>query len=591
MCGLVCIFNYQNHEAVNIDQLNSIKDSMKFRGPDGEGVWLNRTKEVGLGHVRLSIIDLDTTSNQPLLSDCKRYVIVFNGEIYNYKELRNELIKSGYIFHTKSDTEVILNLYKKFGYDFHKKIRGMFSFIIWDDREKEVIAVRDHFGIKPLYYYDLNGQIIFSSSVKSLSSEKNLDLSISEAGHVGFLMLGHIPEPFTLYKNIKAVPTGSIMLVRKKEKKFTKYFDLKNEIENSLNTLHTKKENKIDDLNNYIDETIDYHMTSDVDVSLFLSGGLDSGTILSYMSKNYKNNNSITLGFEEFNNTPNNEVIRAEKFAQKFQSNHIIKTIDKNFYLNIEKDFYNKMDQPTVDGLNTYLVSCIAKENNYKVAISGIGADECFGGYPSFTQIPKLLKYLRKIPYKNTLFNTLNSINNIINLNIKSKYLGILKFSDSVAESYFLRRGLHMPWEIRDLLGETFFDRGYKELNLIKTMENEMIHNADIRTNIIILEFNNYLKNQLLRDADWAGMANSIEIRTPFVDYHFFKKLLPLITSVNPPGKEDMSQNLKKNFDDEFLRKKKSGFSTPINIWGDGKNLHNNKQRSKIILKKFNTIN
>jgi len=591
MCGLVCIFNYQNNKNVDIDQLKLIKDRMRFRGPDGEGVWLNENKEVGLGHVRLSIIDIDTSSNQPLISECKRYVIVFNGEIYNYKELRDELINSGYIFNTKSDTEVILNLYKKFGYDFHKKIRGMFSFIIWDDKDKELIAARDHFGIKPLYYYDLNGQIIFSSSVKSLAADNSLNLDISEAGHVGFLMLGHIPEPFTLYKNIKAVPSGSIMLVRKKEKKLTKYFDIKNEIQNSLSNLDTKRENIFDELDNHIDQTINYHMTSDVDVSLFLSGGLDSGTILSYMAKNYNNNNSITLGFKEFYNTPNNEVIRAKKFAEKFESNHIIETINKNFYLNIEKDFYNKMDQPTIDGLNTYLVSRLAKKNNYKVAISGIGADECFAGYPSFSQIPKLLKYFKRFPLKNKIFNALSSLNNGINLKIKPKYLGILKFSNSVAEAYFLRRSLHMPWEIRDLLGDAFFNNGYEELNLIKTMESDTIPYADIRTNIIILEFNYYLKNQLLRDADWAGMANSVEIRTPFVDYHFFKKLLPLMISLKPPGKIDMSQNLKKKFDDNFLRNKKSGFSTPINIWEKGSKLFNNKERSKNILKKFNTIN
>ena len=597
MCGLVCIFNYKNEMLINVDQLRSMKNQMKYRGPDGDGIWLNETRDLGLGHVRLSIIDLNTKSNQPLISECKRYVIIFNGEIYNYKELKVELINEGYNFKTKSDTEVILNLYKKFGYNFYKKVRGMFSFIIWDNENRELIAARDPFGIKPLYYYDFNGQLIFSSSVKSLSSDSDLNLEISEAGHIGFLIFGNIPEPFTLYKHIKSLPAGSIMTVKKQSKKIFKYFNIKNEIENKLNSFNPENFNKIDYLNGIINNTIEYHMTSDVDVSLFLSGGLDSGTILSHMFKNNDSgsisnkNYSITLGFEEFNNTYNNEVTRAEKFAQKYNSHHIVENINKNFYLDIKEDFYSKMDQPTIDGLNTYLISNIAKRNNFKVAMSGIGADESFAGYPSFSQIPILLKYLKNIPLKSSLFKFLNIIDKNINHKIKPKYLGVLKYSNSIEEAYFLRRALHMPWEIRNFFGESFFNKGYEELDIFNVMNKDIIPYADLRINIIILEFNYYLKNQLLRDADWAGMANSVEIRTPFVDYHFFKELLPIIISSFPPNKQDLSSNLKKNFDKSFLDKKKSGFSTPINVWEKSKKLFDNKERSKKILRNFNTLN
>tara|TARA_B100000963_G_scaffold354404_1_gene370875 strand:- start:7771 stop:9516 length:1746 start_codon:yes stop_codon:yes gene_type:complete len=579
---------------IDIDQLKSMKNQMIYRGPDGDGIWLNETKDLGLGHVRLSIIDLNTKSNQPLISECKRYVIIFNGEIYNYKELRAELIHEGYYFKTKSDTEVILNLYKKFGYSFYKKVRGMFSFIIWDNQNKELIAARDPFGIKPLYYYDFNGQLIFSSSVKSLSSDNTLNLEISEAGHIGFLIFGHVPEPFTLYKHIKSLPAGSIMSVKKQDKKIFKYFSIKNEIEDTLNTFNHKTFNKIDYLNGIINNTIEYHMTSDVDVSLFLSGGLDSATILSHMNSNNNDsskNHSITLGFDEFSNTYNNEVIRAKKFAKKYNSPHIVANINKNFYLNIQEDFYDKMDQPTIDGLNTYLISNIAKKNNFKVAISGIGADEFFAGYPSFSQIPILLKYLKKIPFKNKLFDFFNNINHNINYKIKAKYLGLLKYSNTIEQAYFLRRALHMPWEIRNLFGESFFDKGYQELDLFNVMSKNIIPNVDLRINIIILELNYYLKNQLLRDADWAGMANSVEIRTPFVDFQFFKELLPIIISSFPPNKKDLSSNLKKNFDNIFLYKKKSGFSTPINLWEKSNKLFDNKERSKKILRNFNTIN
>ena len=567
MCGISGIYNFTNkniNSKLIIDKIIKIQHK---RGPDGNGIWQSKCKKITFGHNRLSIIDLSEKGNQPLISSDNNLIITFNGEIYNYKELKNELKKNKVIFKSNSDTEVIIESYKFWGLEFLKKLRGMFSFAIWDDLNKKLIIARDPFGIKPLYYAKINNVIYFASQIKSILSINDHKFNLSDAGIVSYHLWGNVQEPHTLYKDIKSVEKGNCLSIDYMgNENIISYADIKDSILNTEKINFSDENEKSIYLNQAINETVNFHQVSDVPRTLLLSSGVDSNLILGSINENNKKNcSALTL---DFNYTAdNNETVLAKKSANLNNIDHQIGEISEDEFEHLIENFHKDMDSPTNDGFNNYLISYLAKKENSKIIISGVGGDEQFFSYPSFNIIPKLNKILKYIPkfnflnffFKNTLYPFLKD------KRLKTKYSGLLEYGRDVNSTFLLTRSVFLPHEIEELAGEKTFNRGYEELDPINSLSKDISEINDNRLSIMYLEMKYYLCSKLLRDSDWVSMSHSIELRTPLVDWFFFNKLIPLMKADKSFNKFTALNCVKNKVPKELFNRKKTGFNIPHN--------------------------
>jgi len=507
MCGIVGQFVYKNSgPLVQKTELLKIRDSMIPRGPDGEGLWISRDKKIGFAHRRLSIIDLSPTGSQPMSTVNGLIHIVFNGEIYNYRDLRKGLEDKGYHFQSNSDTEVLLHLYEEKGLEMVHDLRGMYAFGLWDAKKQGLFLCRDPFGIKPLYYSDNGTSIRFASQVKALLAGGNINTSPDPAGHVGFFLFGHLPDPHTLYKEIRALPAGSLIWIDKNSVGQPKcFFNIGDELSIAkANGSTIEPEEALVNLRSALMDSVRYHMIADVPVGIFLSSGLDSSTLVALASELVGDKlRTITLKFNEFEGTDNDESPLAEVVAKHYGTKHHTRQISsKDFKSNFDK-IIASMDQPTIDGINTFFVSQVTAESGLKVCLSGVGGDEIFGGYSTFNQIPKLVNLTKMIPgakHFGKIFRLLSS--SLIKKFTSPKYAGIFEYGTSHGEAYLLGRGLFMPWELPDFLDVDFVRQGWRELQPIVRLE-KTIENIDSDYHkISALELTWYMRNQLLRDTD-----------------------------------------------------------------------------------------
>jgi asparagine synthase (glutamine-hydrolysing) len=572
MCGLTAIFSYASAAApVDEAELLKIRDAMLNRGPDGEGLWISEDRRIGLAHRRLAIIDLSDAGSQPMMTPDGSLRVVFNGEIYNFRELRKDLEARGHDFLSTSDTEVLLHLYQEYGRDMVHRLRGMFAFAIWDEQRRGLFVARDPFGIKPLYYADDGGTIRFASQVKALLKGGHVDVSPDAAGHVGFYLWGHVPEPYTLYQGIRALPAGSMMWVDTAGRKEARqYFNVTDELVHATAAAFTWSREEIHErLRAALLDSVRHHLISDVPVGVFLSAGLDSTTLVATASElSAKDLHTVTLGFREFQGTENDEVPLAERVAQHYGTNHQTRWVTKEDFQAEYQRILEVMDQPTIDGINSYFVSKAAKEAGLKVALSGVGGDELFGGYPSFRQIPRLVKTISPftaIPLLGRGFRYISAP--VLRHFTSPKYAGLFEYGGTYGGAYLLRRGMFMPWELPSILDEEIVRSGWAELQTLAHLEQTTkgLGNAHLR--VTALETAWYLRNQLLRDTDWASMAHSLEIRTPLVDVELFRAVAPLLNSSCVPNKRDMVQTAAVPVPSEVLRRAKTGFSIPVHEW------------------------
>lgn len=569
MCGISGIYNFSNRNLDSKKIINKIIKLQTSRGPDGNGIWESSCKKITFGHNRLSIIDLSKKADQPFISNDKNLIITFNGEIYNYLELKENLQKKKVIFKSNSDTEVILESYKFWGLDFLKKLRGMYSFAIWDNKNKKLLIARDPFGIKPLYYTIFDGVVYFASQIKSLLSIENLKFEYCDAGIVSYYLWGNVQEPFTIYKNIKSINRGCCLIIENNgiQKSFN-YADIKDSILN-VNEVRFKNENsKLDYLKDIIYETVNYHQVSDVPRTLMLSAGIDSNLILASISNlNKKNCSALTLDFNYKGD--DDETLLAKESANLNEIKHqIINLSDDEFFMLIN-DFFKSMDSPTNDGFNNYIISYLAKKNDTKIIISGIGGDEFLAGYPSFNIIPKINMCMKLIPESKILKSLINNKLFIFlkKRKMKTKYSGILDYGRNISSAFLLVRSLFLPNEINELIDHKSFKNGYEELDIENALNKDIDEIKDTRLSIMYLEIKYYLCSKLLRDADWASMANSIELRTPFVDWSFFNKLIPLIKNDKSTNKEMAVNSMNDKLPKNIINRKKTGFVIPHNLY------------------------
>jgi len=580
MCGISGIYlNPKGNPSIDIAIfLKRSMAAMQYRGPDGEGHWTNPSLQLGLGHKRLSIIDVRDVANQPMIDEVHENIIIFNGEIYNYKELKTALIQEGATFTTNSDTEVILKLYAKYGMECVKYLRGMYAFAIWDGKENQLLIFRDPLGIKPLYYFYSNGIFSFCSQVKALIAGLGFKPPHENAGIVGFYLFGNVPEPFTIYKDIYSLEPGHCLEIS--GDKPPRKHCLINFFNDSFLSIVEKNDFDFNDLDSAIKDTILKHLVSDVPIGIFLSAGLDSTMIFHYVknallnSSKSDNDNTvnleslrgISLGFDEYQNSDLDESMIAKNFCIESNINHSRKIINFNDFNEHYVNLFASMDQPTVDGVNTYFVSLATKEKGLKVALSGLGGDEVFQGYSNFYTIPKQMflfgkiksNYLGKFARK-ILTKTFPK---------KPKISSILEFSQSVGHAYFLQRALFLPWELEYFLEKDIIDSGLEKLLPIDSINQSITNDMDPRLQVSALEMQWYMKNQLLRDSDWASMAHSVELRVPFVDFVFIKKIIEMQHMTNNRiNKDYLKIKFSQQLPSYILSRPKSGFSTPVNKW------------------------
>jgi asparagine synthase (glutamine-hydrolysing) len=573
MCGIAGIYAYHYAaNAVDRDELRRIRDHMAARGPDGLGEWYSQDERVGFGHRRLTIIDLSERGAQPMISVDGKVVVTFNGEIYNYRRLRASLEALGHRFCTQTDTEVLLHLYAQKGEAMVHDLRGMFAFGLWDAEKSALLLARDPYGIKPLYYADDGWTLRFASQVKALLAGGRLSRDPEPAGWVGYCLFGSVPEPFTTYQEIRALPAGSTVWVnRVGAHQIKQYFSIADTYRRAeaASSPRNDKDQQLSAREALLD-SVRHHLVADVPVGAFLSSGIDSSALVGLMrDAGQRDIQTVTVAFEEFRGRSEDEAPIAAEIASQYGTRHTTRIVTEQEFRNDLPKILEAMDQPTIDGLNTWLVSKAARELGLKVAISGLGGDELFGGYPSFRDVPLCARALAipgRIPGLGDLTRWLiaRGFSHFFN----PKAAGLLKYGGSYAGAYFLRRGLFMPWELEAVIDTDTARLGLRRLSPIRHIEAVLNPQpASSFCRIAVLESSLYMRNQLLRDADWASMAHSLEVRVPLVDSKLLSQFATITARNGSQSKRLLANSPRVPLPPKVIERSKTGFTTPIQSW------------------------
>ena len=575
MCGITGIYSY-NPSAPTVDstELCRIRDNLAQRGPDGSGDWVSNDNRVGLGHRRLAIIDLSERGAQPMLSADGRLAITFNGEIYNYAALRKDLQTKGHVFRSQSDTEVLLHLYAQKGEAMVHELRGMFAFALWDAEKRALLLARDPYGIKPLYYSDDGRTFRFASQVRALLRGGKISRDPEPAGWVGFYLFGSVPEPYTTYKAIRAVPAGATMWIDERGPQASQhYFSIASAYCAAEQQLQHFSEGEAQArVRDALLDSVRHHLVADVPVGAFLSAGVDSGALIGLMrDAGHENIQTVTLAFEEFRGLSDDESTLAGQVAARYGTRHTTRVVTEKEFRNNLPQIFEAMDQPTIDGVNTWFVSKAASEQGLKVVISGLGGDELFGGYPSFRDIPRWVRLLgvpSRLPTAGKVFRTLIDGLNRHALRVNPKTAGLLTYGGTYSGAYLLRRGLFMPWELDQVMAPDMAAEGLRRLRPLEHIAEAltpMPKNSFAR--IAALESSLYMRNQLLHDTDWASMAHSLEVRVPLVDVKLLLELAPVMTRLKGRAKRWLAASPKVGLPPAVIERAKTGFGTPVETW------------------------
>jgi asparagine synthase (glutamine-hydrolysing) len=540
-------------------------DYMRLRGPDAAGLWT--TAGVALGHRRLAILDLDTRSNQPMVSGNGRYAMVFNGEIYNFRELRRSLERDGLEFRTTSDTEVLLSLFEREGERMLRRLRGMFAFAIWDLRLRELFLARDPYGIKPLYYARTSKGLIFASQVKALLASGLMAVEREPAGVAGFYLWGSVPEPWTLFRDAFALPAGHSLRVRDGVADapvcWSDIRDHWREPDRPVTAADLGER-----VNSALTDAVRAHLVADVPVSVFLSSGIDSASLAGLAAGLGATVDGITVGFDDFAGRSEDEVPVAAAVASHYGLRHHVRRVSKAEFDEDCPRIIHAMDQPSVDGVNTWFAAKAAAEKGFKVVLSGVGGDELFRGYSLFREIPRAValgRVVAAVPGARTLLSL--PCTYLARLRAQPKLAGLPSYMSSVAGMYFLRRGLFLPEELPALMGPDLARDGLARLAWPQFSQAQT-GSVDDAAAVGLLESTLYLRNQLLRDSDWASMAHSLELRTPLVDSTLLQVLAPYMSGFAAgAGKAMIARSPRKPLPEAVANRPKTGFSIPMGQW------------------------
>lgn len=571
MCRIAGIYN-PSAENLESDILQ-MRDAMHRGGPDDSGVYLHPQLPLAFGHRRLALLDLSSAGHQPMQTADGLLTIVYNGEIYNFKDIRAELEELGYTFKTKTDTEVILAAYQQWAEHCFSRFNGMFALAIWSESTREIILARDHAGIKPLYYYQEGDILIFASEIKAF---KQL-YPHWEAENIWrplFLLFGHLPEPFSTLKNVRTLGKGEWIKLR--------VADMRRQSGASHNDDYSLKitsvESALEAARDILPEAVQRHLISDAPIGLFLSGGTDSSLLTLLASpvlKHQLRTLSIQFKESEFSEEEYQKIVIGITGAH-----HSAFQVSQSDFEQALPDVLMAMDQPSIDAINTYFISMYAKQCGLKAVLSGLGADELFGGYPSFNRF-RQWKNIALIPsFISKLFG-----------NASSAMLAKLSYErfHPMLSLYLINRGLYTVERAAAFTGTSVkeIEEALSQISLPTGINyNSLNANAAMETNL-------YMKNQLLKDSDYMAMWHGIEIRVPFLD----KELIDAVNSFDPAIKfrRDIPKALLIDafstlLPAEIWHRKKQGFTFPFTHWlKKSEGLRPDNKDEQVIFDQFNS--
>ncbi|MBI5144005.1 MAG: asparagine synthase (glutamine-hydrolyzing) [Candidatus Omnitrophica bacterium] len=567
MCGICGYIHLDKSKKPQESILKGMMDTLVHRGPDDEGAYLSAN--VALGHRRLSIIDLET-GHQPMTNEDGTVVIVYNGEVYNFKELKDILLKRGHLFKTRSDTEVVVHAYEEYGEDCVKLFNGMFAFAIWDAKNEKLFLARDRFGKKPLYYAIFDNQFIFGSELKAILKHPSVRKEIDLNALSKYLAYEYIPSPYSIFKNIRKLEPGSRLTLENGSYRVGRYWDLGFSHPDKFDLIESESK-----LTALLKESVKRRLISDVPLGVFLSGGVDSSSVVSMMAElmDPKEIKTFSIGFKE---RSYNELSDARRVADYFGTDHHEEILNPTTMLEIFPTILDVLDEPFADSsiIPTYLVSKFTRKY-VKVALGGDGGDELFLGYPSFlahvldnytNMIPNIL---RKIPLK-ILTRAFSPSYKYMSLQFKgARFLKGLYFPESIRHQAWI--GSLIPQEQKKLFLSNL-KINYDPLNVYDITDKlyEKVSKADSLDRALYLYVKTYMTDDILTKVDRASMANSLEVRAPFLDAEFAEFATSIPSSFklkNLKTKWILKDSLKNKLPKETLTKRKQGFAVPIGKW------------------------
>jgi asparagine synthase (glutamine-hydrolysing) len=577
MCGIFGIL--ANNSSISPKLLEQATDSLAHRGPDDRGTVVIQSNtiphlEVGLGNRRLAILDLSPLGHQPMQDAETGNWIVYNGEIYNFRELRTRLQGEGVRFDSQSDTEVLLKAYGRWGEKCLGELRGMFAFAIWDAKRSRLLLGRDPMGIKPLYYCSAGQYFLFASELRTLLGTGLIPRRLDPAGLVNYLNFGSLHDPITMIQGVSAMEAGHYAVWENGRVTDSMYWDLAPHGRASVASSYlagneTARKDLENDVYATLDQAVRMQTVSDVPVGLFLSGGIDSSSLAGILSRAGIRLNTFSIIFRE---AEYSEAEYSRTVARAFACEHQEIMVSQGDVLDAIPYALRAMDQPTIDGLNTFLIARQTRAAGIKVALSGLGGDELFGGYSTFRDVPRMERFDRfwgRFPsiLRRPLVRMFSSLSPDTDQNRKLTALGDRR--NRALHPYFLARALFTPEQRDSLLA--FSDEGALARASAPLQESlRHAHALDPINRVSYLEARCYMLNTLLRDSDVMSMAHGLELRVPLIDHQLADKLLAL------PGSWKLDSNvpkpllvgaLKGMLPNEIVQRKKQGFTLPFERW------------------------
>jgi asparagine synthase (glutamine-hydrolysing) len=574
MCRIAGLVSNRIHTEELKNKVSAMCNVMQHGGPDDDGIFTDLRANLAFGHRRLSIIDLSRNGHQPMADVAQKVWITFNGEIYNYQELKTELLALGSAFVSDTDTEVIIQAYLHWGTASFAKLKGIFAFALYDTVKHLTYLTRDTAGIKPLYYMAQNGFLCFASETRAFKAA-GIAVETDERWPVWLLAFGNIPEPYTTLKNVLSLPRGHYLC---RENDGT--FNITNYQDHTQEGVISNPAEAQEGIFTYLSNAVSRQLIADAPIGVFLSGGIDS-SIITLLADQQKQQQlkTISIFFDEqqYDERSYQQTVTDKLNGQCFK--HLVKQQDFDRYL---PDIIDAMDIPTTDGINTWFISKYAHDAGLKAVLSGVGADELLGGYPSFQRI-KYLKLLHKLPasvFKASTFFNSDSY----------KRLTYLQYDNPVADYLFLR-GLYIPEDIARILN---MDEKQVADILLNSITPPHL-NAYDKLHAAWFEYNLYMQNQLLRDTDVMSMSHGLEVRVPFLDedfQRFVNRIDPNIRFNNTTPKKLLVDSFSSLLPQTVWDRPKMGFSFPLQEWmRNNQNISNpgfyKNEASKKLIKKF----
>lgn len=567
MCGIAGIFGTEGlHDPKAIMQ--RMTDALAHRGPDAQGCWQGET--VVLGHRRLSIIDLSADGQQPMHSSDGRYTIVFNGEIYNYRDLRRTLEAEGRVFRTATDTEVLLQAYIHWGNSALDRLQGMFAFAVWDTHADQLFLARDRMGIKPLYLYQNDRQLVFASEIRALLATGLVPRLVDTDALVDHLRYQTVHAPRTLVRDVHLLPAGHWMLVSDQEVRQERWYDLVSSVSMTASDLSLQEIHR--EVRDRLSRAVERRLVADVPFGAFLSGGIDSSAIVGLMSS--MRSDPVHTFSVVFDEAEYSEEHYADLVAERFRTEHTTIRLRPEDLLHALPDALAAMDHPSADGPNTYVVSKATKAAGVSMALSGLGGDEVFAGYPVFPRTLALWQRRWVTQFPRSLRGGLSQLITALRPSVVNDKFGELLRADSfsVDDTYPVSRLAMLDQDLVRLL-----DRGTLPPNSVRAIMKDLIRTdagyaLPFLSQVSLGELGTYLQHVLLRDTDQMSMAHALEVRVPFLDHELVEFVLGVDDGRKYPHtpKQLLVASLGDLLPREIVDRPKMGFTLPWAIWMRG---------------------